>query len=72
METNKTSEEPTPNPETDDKTDAPVAEAPKPAAPKPKPDPRSKLWKPEGNPLLISSSPHFAVWRYLFKRHRVC
>jgi electron transport complex protein RnfD len=29
------------------------------AAPKPKADPRDKLWKPEGRPLLISSSPHF-------------
>ena len=26
---------------------------------KAKPDPRSKLYKPEGRPLLISSSPHF-------------
>ena len=33
----------------------------KPPAPKPKPDPRAKLWKPEGNPLLISSSPHFVT-----------
>ncbi len=29
------------------------------AAPKAKPDPRDKLWKPEGKPLLITSSPHF-------------
>jgi electron transport complex protein RnfD len=29
------------------------------AVPKSKPDPRSKLWKPEGRPLLVSSSPHF-------------
>ncbi len=28
-------------------------------APKTKPDPRDKLWKPEGRPLLITSSPHF-------------
>jgi len=60
METNKTSEEATPKPEAEKTADAPVAEKPKPVAPKPKPDPRSKLWKPEGNALLISSSPHFA------------
>jgi len=34
----------------------PAAAAP---APKAKPDPRDKLWKPEGKPLLITSSPHF-------------
>jgi electron transport complex protein RnfD len=39
---------------------AQAAEKPKPEPPK-KPDPRSKLYKPEGMPLLISSSPHFAT-----------
>ncbi len=61
MEMKKTPEESQQEPVPEKKTEEAVAEKSKPAAPKPKPDPRSKLWKPEGTPLLISSSPHFST-----------
>ncbi len=61
METNKTSEEAQEKPVPEEKPVQAVVEKPTPPAPKPKPDPRAKLWKPEGTPLLISSSPHFVT-----------
>ena len=61
MEMNKNSDELKPGPDNGTKPVAEKSVAPTPAAPKAKPDPRAKLWKPEGLPLLISSSPHFVT-----------
>lgn len=61
MEMNKNSDEKTPTTVPDNTPEVKKDVPAKPAAPKPKPDPRDKLWKPEGLPLLISSSPHFVT-----------